>query len=135
MRTHDTDARKYRPTRTRRRPPDADAAASRRQRPADDETRTRLAPAAAAGPGRGTRQPSLDTTNKTGAHAAAWHALEPGATLFAPCITTTLRRAQTWTIHRNNQGCTRRDAAARSPLPIEHTRPFPLACLIVHGIQ
>ena len=84
MRTHDTDARKYRPTRTRRRPPDADAAASRRQRPADDETRTRLAPAAAAGPGRGTRHSSFDTTNKTGAHAAAWHALEPGATCSLP---------------------------------------------------
>jgi hypothetical protein len=49
--------------------------------------------------------PTFDTP-PTGAHAAAWHALEPGATCSLPAPPPHYDEPNTWTIHRNNQGCT-----------------------------
>ena len=106
MRTHETDARNIvrrghaadRPTRR--------AATSRRQttpptlNPERGQPyRPRPVPAAAPGIHRSTHQ-------KTGAHAAAWHALAPGATSSLPAPLPHYDEPNTWTIYRNNQGCT-----------------------------
>ena len=73
--------------------------------------RPRPVPAAAPGIHRSTTSPKDGRARCGVARPGA------GRDLVAPRTTTTLRRAHTWTIHRKNQGCTRRDAAARSPLP------------------
>ena len=101
----------------------------------DAETRTRSAPAAAAGPGRGTRHSSFDITNTTGAHAVAWHALESGATCSLPASLPHYDEPKLGPFTATTKDVPDATLPRAALCQTEHTGPFPLACLIVHGIQ